>query len=394
MVEESERKDREKMERALASIKSSLDNKRSPSINDLATIKFLAAKNPGNDELKQLAEAAETTFLSAQTAASTGNVEHLMSTTSIYSEEEYKNLLRKEREYFNDPENQKIFKFIDKIDSGARIDDNDPTGESLTTKEFVEIISKVTDEKEKKKRKEVGELPAHECKKFDQKRQAKKPLTMEEVERECEIREANLIRLHQELFEAKYKHHRHNIAQEEERESVDISIEYVVHKKGNIIIDDVKQTHAKITEKLTTVELAALLFHNPEAFHRHHDDVDRLRDAAVSATQTHVDFEKRKLAANKERIVREDRVTVAERSAEVQQSERAQAAKVAQSSTSIQEKKKNNQKNDFLAKLAAQKSKKPTKEVFSDSDKKPTNLSVSHHSIPNNKRTPDDERSH
>ena len=292
--------DKAELRNAIASIKQAVSDKKMPSSDDLGKIRELAAKYSGDPEFANLLASAEKAFKMAEEVASQELYNSQRGGKSSYTPEQYKNLLKKENAYFNDAKTQERHNLIDKMAAGGRINDNDPSGQSITTKEFTNFINDNSSEDTKTKRQEASELLAHDAGKFKEKQEASIPLTPLEEERKQQVHERIEKVTQEEIYEAIFQKHKRLHAIENQLELATLTTEEVIKARGNSIIEEVAEVYPKIKQafKGSEEKLAALMFHNPKALHEHHDNIKQLQIEAEKAHQQQKQFERTKEAEN------------------------------------------------------------------------------------------------
>lgn len=136
----------EKIRNIIISIKQDIANKKAPNPAGINNIRDLAAKYPNDGNLQDLLAKAEELFIKAQEAAEQELQNSQKTIISAYSPQEYQELLKNENEYFNDTKTKARHELIDRTIGGSRINDADPTGDSITSKEFTDFISDISAE--------------------------------------------------------------------------------------------------------------------------------------------------------------------------------------------------------------------------------------------------------
>jgi len=196
--------------------------------------------------------------------------------------------------------------------SGARIDDNDISGKSLTFKEYTGFIADISSAQSKAERQESSELLAYDSKRLKEKRESGSELTNLEQEREKQVADRVEKITLENLHEAKFDKHKLIYAAETKKRVEDVSIEEVVRAKGNAIIEEAMEVYPKIKQAFHGMEdkLASLVFHNPKAIHEHHENIDQLKIEAEKAHQRQKEYEKVKEAENQKAQTKEEVKTI------------------------------------------------------------------------------------
>jgi hypothetical protein len=279
----------------LASIKQCLNDKKAPSPNDLALIRQIAAQYPNDPEFQLLLEVAMNVYLDAEETARL-NSNSPNNFFNPYSKEQYQQLLEKENDYFNSAKARERHEIINMILNGARIDDNDLSGKSITSKKAAAFFNDVSSDATKIERQEASELLAFDAKKLKEKHESGIKLTSEEKARESQVNNRVDKIIQEELCDARLNHHKAMHAAEVGKRIEDISIEELVKARGNKILDEVVTIFPKIKEAFIGMEhkLAALIFHNPKAIHAHHNNLSQLKIEAETAFERQKEYENKK----------------------------------------------------------------------------------------------------
>lgn len=294
----------EEIRNIIISIKQDISNKKMPNPGDINNIRDLAAKYPNDGNLQDLLAKAEELFIKAQEAAEQELQNSQKTTISAYSPQEYQELLKNENEYFNDAKTKARHELIDRTMAGSRINDADPTGNSITSKEFTDFISDISAEETRDKRQKACELLSHDSGRLKEKRESGIELSETEKARETQVHQRVEKIVQEELYDAKFQQHKMDYARENNKDIDLISIEEIVREKGNQIIDEVVEIIPKIKEAFHGIEekLAALLFHNPTAIGEHHHDLEKLKEKAEIAHQQQKIYEETKKGERKEKV--------------------------------------------------------------------------------------------
>lgn len=220
-----------------------------------------------------------------------------------YSSEQYLKLLKRENDYFNNIETQERHQLMHMMMTGARIDDDDPSGRSITTKKAIEFFDDISSDAIRIERQEASELLAHDAKRFKEKRRDGIPLTQPEQIREKQVHKRVEKVVQEELYDAHFQKHKAMHAAEVGKRVEEVTTEEVVRARGNRIIEDVVSIFPKIKEAFKGIEdrLAALVFHNPQAIHEHHDNIEQLKVEAEIAHQRQQAFEQEKKEQNQKK---------------------------------------------------------------------------------------------
>lgn len=280
--------------RIIDSIKKQQLDRKNPDDKDIKTIRDLAAKYPNNPEFVKLLRMAENSFSKAQETAaqklfnSPNNISH------SYTKEEYSDLLQKENNYFDSEKTQKRHEFINKIMSGSHINDDDKSGNSISSEQFIHFIQDISSNEEKAKAREASELFSYDLSKLKEKEASGNTLSKEENLRKEQIFERMEKHAQELLYESSFKNHQKTYAEANNKDPQETTIEEVVKASGNKIIDEVIEIYPKLKETFKGIEetLVALLFHNPEAIHKHHNNLEQLKAEADKSYQYQKEYEK------------------------------------------------------------------------------------------------------
>ena len=280
----------------LASIKQCLNDKKAPSPNDLALIRQIAAQYPNDPEFQLLLEVAMNVYLDAEETARL-NSNFPNNFFNPYSKEQYQQLLEKENDYFNSARARERHEIINMILNGARIDDNDPSGKSITSKKAAAFFNDISSDATRIERQEASELLAFDAKKLKEKHESGIKLSAEEKARESQVNNRVDKIIQEELCDARLNHHKAMHAAEVGKKIEDVSIEELVKARGNKILDEVVTLFPKIKEAFIGMEhkLAALIFHNPKAIFAHHNNLSQLKIEAEVAFEIQKEYENKKI---------------------------------------------------------------------------------------------------